>query len=108
LMSFAGVPPLLGFTNKFLIFITLFSKSNWIFLIFFGILNIFLIYFYIQNFRFLTPKRTYDKTIIFTSFLKSKKFIVSNSYVNYFNLFGILYIEDLLINFNSISSNMYL
>jgi len=28
LLSFAGVPPLLGFTGKFLIFITLFSKSN--------------------------------------------------------------------------------
>lgn len=108
LLSFAGVPPLLGFTGKFLIFITLFSKSNWLFLIFFGIVNIFLIYFYIQNFRFLSAKRVYDKVIYNTKFINQNFFINSLMFLNFLNIFGILFIEELLIFFNSVSSNMYL
>lgn len=108
LLSFAGVPPLLGFSGKFLIFITLFSKSNWLFLIFFGIVNIFLIYFYIQNFRFLSAKRVYDKVIYNTKFINQNFFINSLMFLNFLNIFGILFIEELLIFFNSVSSNMYL
>lgn len=108
LMSFAGVPPLLGFSGKFLIFITLFYKSSWLFLFFFGVLNIFLIYFYIQNFRFLSAKRIYDKTLVGVNLIKSNFFVNCLMYLNFFNLFAILFIEELLIFFNSISSNMFI
>jgi len=108
LLSFAGVPPLLGFTGKFLIFITLFSKSNWLFLIFFGIVNIFLIYFYIQNFRFLSSKRIYDKTAYKINFIKPNFFVNTLMFLNFLNVFGILFIEEFLIFFNSVSSNMFL
>lgn len=108
LMSFAGVPPLLGFTGKFLIFITLLNKSSWIFLVFFSIINIFLIYFYIQNFRFLVAKRTYDKVFYKNNLLKSRKFVNILTFFNCINIFGIVYIEEVLIYFNFVASNMYI
>lgn len=108
LMSFAGVPPLLGFSGKFLIFITLFNKSSWLFLFFFGVVNIFLIYFYIQNFRFLSAKRIYDKTLNNSSLVKSNAFVNIIVYLNFFNLFSIFFIEELIIFFNSLSSNMFI
>lgn len=108
LMSFAGVPPLLGFSGKFLIFLTLFSKSSWLFIVFFGIVNIFLIYFYIQNFRFLSAKRIYDKTLHSMNLIRSNTFVNILVYLNFFNVFSIFFIEELIIFFNSLSSNMFL
>jgi NADH:ubiquinone oxidoreductase subunit 2 (subunit N) len=107
LMSFAGVPPLLGFTGKFLIFITLLNNSSWIFVLFFGIVNIFLIYFYIQNFRFVVPKKIYDKSFYKFSFKKSSSLVNLIVLLSTLNLFGVLYIEEFFIYFNFISSNMF-
>jgi NADH:ubiquinone oxidoreductase subunit 2 (subunit N) len=108
LMSFAGVPPLLGFSGKFLIFIAIFSKSNWLFLFFFGVVNIFLIYFYIQNFRFLSAKRIYDKALNSYNLTHNNTFVNILVYLNFFNLFSIFFIEELIIFFNSVSSNMFI
>ena len=61
LLSFAGVPPLLGFLSKFLVFIYIVSKSNYLFLFIFIFSNMFVIYFYIQNLRFLVSKNVGNK-----------------------------------------------
>ncbi len=108
LLSFAGVPPLLGFSGKFLIFITLFNKSSWLFILFFGVVNIFLIYFYIQNFRFLASKKIYEKAVFSKNFFKNNSLNNSLMFFNFINISGIFFIEDIMIFLNSISSNMFI
>ena len=52
----AGIPPLMGFVGKFLLFNFLFLSQKYIYIIVFSSLNFFSIYFYIQNLRFLVSK----------------------------------------------------
>ena len=105
LLSFAGIPPLLGFISKFLIFIFIVSKNNYLFLFLFIFSNMFIIYFYIQNLRFVISKNI------------SNKFFLKNNHVNlnismmfmfnlfnYFNVFCIFYFEEFMIYLNLISS----
>lgn len=56
ILSMAGVPPLLGFLSKFLVFNFLFYKSSLLLIIIFSFMNFFSIYFYIQNIKFLIKK----------------------------------------------------
>lgn len=107
LMSFAGIPPLFGFAGKFLIFISLFTSSNWFFVFFFSFLNIFLMYFYIQNFRFLTTKKINEKVLYSNNFDTNNSVLFILVLLNSVNLFGILYIEEFLIFFNYIGSSMF-
>ena len=108
LMSFAGVPPLLGFSGKFLIFLSLFSKSNWVFLFFFSFVNIFLMYFYVQNFRFVVTKQINKKIFFSNTFVKNSNLITFVILFNFLNLFGIIYIEEFLIYFNYVASSLYI
>jgi len=108
LLSFAGVPPLLGFISKFLVFIYIISKSNFLFLFLFVFSNMFVIYFYIQNLRFLVSKGISNKF-----FLKNYNVYLNNDIIyifnvfNYFNILAIFYFEEFLIFLNFISSNFY-
>lgn len=103
ILSMAGMPPLLGFIGKFLIFIFLLILQKHTFILMFTVLIIFSIYFYIQNLRFLV-----NQTL--TNFLPKKGFFsylntkLINSLVifNYVNLLAIFYIEDILYYFNNI------
>ncbi len=106
LMSFAGIPPLFGFAGKFLIFISLFTTSNWLFVFFFSFLNIFLMYFYIQNFRFITTKKINERIFYSSSLDTNSCVLFILVFLNSLNLFGILYIEEFLIFFNYIGSCM--
>jgi len=105
LMSFAGIPPLLGFVSKFLIFLVFFKKSIWFLIFFFSFLNFFVIYFYIQNFRFLVSKVNYNNLLTSLDFSNSFNLILIICFLNFFNLFGIIYIDDFLLFFNYISKN---
>ena len=108
LLSFAGVPPLLGFLSKFLIFIFILTKNNFLFLFLFIFSNMFVIYFYIQNLRFLVSKNISNKFFIKKNFVNINNNIVYIFNVfNYFNLLAILYFEEFLIYINNISSNYY-
>ncbi len=105
LMSFAGIPPLLGFVSKFLIFLVFFKKSIWFLIFFFSFLNFFVIYFYIQNFRFLVSKSNYNNVLISLDLNNSINLVTIICFFNFLNLFGIAYIDDLLLFFNFISKN---
>jgi NADH:ubiquinone oxidoreductase subunit 2 (subunit N) len=101
LMSFAGIPPLLGFVGKFLLFTYIFSHGNFVIFIIILFLNFFAIYFYFQNIRFLVSKSS-EIYFNFTSFtatldLPLIAFIVS---LNIFNTLSIFFVADFLIFFS--------
>jgi NADH:ubiquinone oxidoreductase subunit 2 (subunit N) len=52
-LSFAGIPPFLGFFSKFIIAGFLIVKSNFFYFFIFLFFNFFVIYFYIQNFKYI-------------------------------------------------------
>ena len=58
LFSLAGVPPTLGFVSKSLIFIFMFFKKNYLFLVMLTVLNLFILYFYVRNSRYFITKST--------------------------------------------------
>jgi NADH-quinone oxidoreductase subunit N len=103
LLSMAGMPPLLGFFGKFLIILFFLKKAQFFLFIVFIFINLFVIYFYILNIRFLISKST-------KHFFFIKGF---NVYFNFpivalflflflLNFFGIFFLNDLIIFCNSI------
>jgi len=105
ILSIGGVPPFLGFSGKFAIFCLIVLTQKQLYLYLFSILNFFSIYFYIQNLRFLAGKT------ITAFFLKhgyyyflNKGLINTTVFGNFFNFFGIIFIDDVYYNLN----NLYL
>ena len=108
-LSLAGIPPISGFLSKFLVFIHIFFKKNFIIFLLFIFLNTFSIYFYIQNLRFLISKKILNVFITknYFVFLKSS-LVISVNILNFFNISSILYVEELLFYFNLVSSYILL
>jgi NADH-quinone oxidoreductase subunit N len=109
LLSMAGIPPLLGFTGKFLAVLFLSFKSQYFLLILTLILNMFSMYFYIQNLRFLIKKNK-------SSILNYKNYYVNLNYsinqiivlLNLLNIFGFFFLSDLLIIINNMTTSIYI
>jgi len=98
LFSLAGVPPTLGFVSKSLIFIFMFFKKNFLFLVILTVLNLFIMYFYVRNVRYFVTKSTNHYFI----YNHNYAFINSNLVMliivfNFINFLSIFYIEDFLI-----------
>jgi NADH:ubiquinone oxidoreductase subunit 2 (subunit N) len=109
LLSLAGMPPLLGFIGKFLLIIFLLFKNQFFIFFLFSFVNLFMIYFYIQNLRFMV-KKTRSNTITYINFkynieIKNIFFLV---FFSFFNVFSIFFFSDALIYFNYISSFLYI
>lgn len=97
-LSMAGMPPLLGFFGKFLTTIFFFSKQHYLLLLLFIFLNIFVIYFYILNLRFLLTKTS--KPFFFLknyTIYYNFNFICLLFFFTLLNFFGIFYINDLIL-----------
>lgn len=65
LLSLSGVPPLLGFFAKFFIFVFLTSKGSHLLLGLFFFFNLFALYFYLQNTRYLIHSQSRKEYRIF-------------------------------------------
>ena len=109
LLSFAGIPPLAGFVGKFLFSILILKNSQFILFFFFTFINLFMIYFYIQNTRFLQKKSTINifrikNNYVFLDF----KLIYLIVLLNFLNFFIFIFIEDLIILINYGSSSIRL
>ena len=102
-LSMAGIPPLMGFVGKFLLFNFLFLSQKYIYIIVFSSLNFFSIYFYIQNLRFLVSK-TQSMYFLVAGFYVffNKNLLNILVFLNFLNFFSILYFEDLLYIFLNI------
>jgi len=93
----SGIPPLIGFVGKFLLFNFLFLTQKYIFLFGFSILNFFSIYFYVQNLRFLVSKSQANFFLICGYYVLFNKTIINILVIlNVFNFFSIIYVEDVL------------
>jgi len=105
ILSIGGIPPFLGFSGKFAIFYLIVLKQKQLYLYLFSVLNFFSIYFYIQNLRFLAGKTI---TAFFSKhgyhYSLNKGLINTTVLGNFFNFFGIVFIEDMYYILN----NLYL
>lgn len=109
LLSLAGMPPLLGFVGKFLLLIFLAYKNQFILFIVFSLINLFMIYFYIQNLRFLVKKTSSNILVIRGFFVNiDMRLVFLVVCLNFFNIFGIFFFEDFLILISYWSSFLYL
>lgn len=109
LLSLAGVPPMFGFSGKFLMFLFFFTNHQYLILFFFSFLNIFMMYFYMQNVRFLVTKKTTSSFMIKNNFIYFDFMLIYYIVVlNFINFFGFLFVEDILIYINHICSFLYL
>ena len=99
LLSLSGMPPLLGFIYKFLLFLIITEKNFFLFLLYFLLINIILTYFYLQNTRFLI--KNFSQTFHFNNYINSIFFKYLNYLIilNFFNIFSFLLIDNLLIVF---------
>lgn len=103
LLSLVGMPPISGFVGKFLMAIFLSLKSNFFYFIIFILLNLFMIYFYIQNFRFLIKKTNLNSLNILLNNVRisiyNYFFIVS---ISFFLFFGIFFADSFLLILSSL------
>lgn len=97
-LSLAGLPPFLGFFNKFFLFFFIFNNFNIFYFSLFFLLNCFSIYFYIQNLRSLISKKVESSSAYlnnFANFNFSLTFFVI--IIQFFLIFGVFFIPDFLI-----------
>lgn len=99
-LSMSGIPPLIGFVGKFLLFNFLLFSQKYVYIIAFSLLNFFSTYFYIQNLRFLVSSAESNLFLIngFYAFF-NKSLVNVLVLLNLFNLFGILYFGDVICFF---------
>lgn len=102
--SLAGVPPLFGFCGKFFFFIYIFLKKNLFLCFLASLLNVFYIFFYIQNLRFLNTGTT--KFLSF-NFVKNENVYLTILFFTFINTFSFLFIEDIYLNFFLVSSFIF-
>lgn len=97
LLSLAGMPPLLGFVGKLLLYIQLLSLHSYLLFAVLLILNTFVLYFYTQNIRFVVSKDTnkHLNSLFFSPNINEYNHSVI-MLTMFFNLFGIFFFESFL------------
>lgn len=99
ILSMAGIPPLMGFCTKFVLFILIFEKLNLFFIILFSVFNLFSMYFYIQNFRHLSSNKTYQNFYLWDGSHKNHSLYLMLNTIQFINFFFIFIFEDFLFYF---------
>ena len=103
LLSLGGVPPLSGFSVKFLTFMYICLYDNYYILAYFVLLNFFFLFFYIQNIRSLTASHETEYTFYYTKNSKAylhQPLVTVLLLLNVFNIVAIFFLEDLVLYIN--------
>jgi len=106
-LSLAGIPPLLGFIGKFMLLMVIICTNNYLLFVFLSLINLFTLYFYLQNTRFIITKNS-PKTLntINGGVSFSYKPITLICFINSLNFLGIFIFEDFLICLSLLSSQI--
>lgn len=100
LCSMAGVPPFIGFFSKIFVLTVLTNSSLVVLYSLFLFVLLLGLYFYVQNLRFI---HSTSRSITNSPFLKNERvipvFYYFSMYVTLFLLFGVFYVDDLLLVF---------
>jgi len=105
LLSLAGVPPLLGFVGKFLLLMVIICTNNYLLFVSLSFINLFTLYFYLQNTRFIISKdNSTNINSLNTSVVFNYTPILLICFINSLNFLGIFIFEDLLIYICNLSS----
>ena len=98
ILSFAGVPPLFGFSIKLFVFLLLINSSALFYMTTLTLFNFFTLYFYIQNVRYIinnSPNNFYIYANNFVVLSDVVMFVLLFSLL--INITGILYLADVSV-----------
>jgi NADH:ubiquinone oxidoreductase subunit 2 (subunit N) len=109
LLSMAGIPPMAGFVGKFLLFLFLLFKHNFFVAFLFTFVNFFVMYFYIQNLRFVISKTPSNFFFLKNCYIYLDfNLIFILIFLGFFNFFGLLFFNDFLIFFINLANFIFL
>lgn len=100
ILSFAGVPPLFGFSVKLILFMLIINGTAVFYIFVLAIFNFFTLYFYVQNVRYVINNSSnnfyvYMNHVVHIS--ETTMFLLLSALL--LNMGGILYLSDILIFF---------
>lgn len=96
ILSFAGIPPLFGFSIKLLVFLLVVQSASIFYTAVLALFNFFTLYFYIQNVRYIINNSKNNYYVYLNNFAHisdTAMFVLFLSLL--INLIGIFYLSDL-------------
>lgn len=108
-LSLAGIPPLMGFIGKFLLFLLITSTYNIFFIIIFTLMNLFFMFFYLQNIRFIVSKQRFKFFNLKNYFVYYDWSLISLLVLfSFINIFGIFFFNHIFIYLYNVVGCLFL
>lgn len=109
LSNLAGIPPFLGFSTKLLIILNFFFSNSWIHILLFSIFNLFGLYFYLNNVKFLYTSESNTQFLIQNNLVYLSRTILYFSLISsFFIITSYFFIIDLYLFFFKKVSYLFL
>ena len=102
IMSFAGIPPLFGFSIKLMLFLILINSTAIFYSVLLAIFNFFTLYFYIQNVRYIVNNSSSNYYLYINHFAHVSESLFFLLIIMFLiNLGGVIYLSDFIIFFSN-------
>lgn len=103
ILSFAGIPPLFGFSIKLVTFLLMIKGTVFFYTAFIAVFNFFTLYFYVQNVRYVINDSSNNYYVYINNFVYFSENVLFLLLLSMFlNLGGIFYLSDMCIFLSSI------